>query len=398
LSERIPPSFGFGDVWQPEPEPEGKEIPTRSLPVPLFHNKEVRAMVDLTMNYMAPGATSMDIRGRTINHGAEQGDFRAVLSVKVPRQDWGSDAEEEEAVARALEGEAHQLLPTDGAGNKIPFTRDQAFLCLYVIPRIVASEGTVDIGMTELLHLEGKTKLGREERMQKAREYDAVFTLWSKWAPIGERTWTNSKGKTIPIVGREPIVNYKGPWYAAGDLPGEGEGIGYPACFGFGDSTTTKQYREDSATAQAFGKLGDLLSIPSGKPSGDWAKSIGMAAVTQAKNNAKHTGATRRLTLRTLLTEFTPNNDPAEILASTDPARAKTYLKQAVKILKEREIISSFKLINKDAMSNAKKGWARNFLEEVAEITLAGTWADTCNRAMAHAHARQGKLGPTRPK
>jgi len=252
-------------------------------------------------------------------------------------------------------------------------SRDESLIVAYVICRLLQSpDGVAKIGFTELLAHEGKTKLDRAGRLKRAKEYDRVFKMFNAWKAEINVPWTDFKtGKVTKARSTSPMFFYQQMVYESG------QGIldGMDACpigFIFVDSTETKVYRDDPALVQAFGTLHQLSQIPSGKPGGDWAKSIGYAGSQAIRNDAKNGGATKRLSRRFLLLQHMPNFLPDEILNGQNPKRAKGYWKDAIQILKDQGVIAS---CTEPEESTDRKGWKDKWLDEMVEITLADTWA-----------------------
>ena len=256
-------------------------------------------------------------------------------------------------------------------------SRDEALSVLYAVARLLDSpEGKADVGFTELLDLEGKTRLGRDERAARALELHRAFVAANAWKVCVRRPW-KSGGKTTLIEHDAPMFHYEGPAYRAGQKPLPGMGWTTPHGFVFRDSTLSAQMRKEPKQASPFGPLIQLARIPRGQACGDWAVSIGMAlGIFVGRVNAGDVGATVRHTRRLLLTTFTPDRDPEAILRGNDPQRAREYWAKAMGALREQGMVVGYD----DPAQNRGKGWKDSWLDEVVTIRLAGEWARVAER------------------
>ena len=286
------------------------------------------------------------------------------------------------------EAKASADLVKGGLARNDP-SRDDAFTIQYVIFRLTNSpEGAADIGFTELLDLHGKTKAGKDARMTEAQGLDDLFRLLSRLKVCGTRRWKDPKtGQDRAIVSNAPILNFEGSFYPSGTLPEMRSPYKTPPLgFTFTDSTITKEFRKDPSLCCSFGNLLSVAQIPSGKPSGDWAKSIGLAIAELARTNAKNGGRQVKLSRGTLLLRYRPLTDPETILCSSHPGHAKKYFKEAMKYLVEKGMIESWS--EPQAKLN-RQGWTSAWLDEKVEITLAGEFASQAQSIQARNAGRK---------
>jgi hypothetical protein len=333
-------------------------------------------MLDLTANYGNRDLFTVDPDHMQATFSRPNNSYRAILDVQSIE---GSSWDQLEEVRRTREAAIWAEV------DRYTGSRDEGLIALYVLSRITNSEdGSVRIGFAELLHLEGKTRLGQREREERARAYDAVFRIFAAWKPVGVRNWYDPVTRKSRVIHEPaPLLVYQGPFYDQNPLPGM---YSYPLGFTFTDSTTTKEYRKDPTRCHAFGVLKALAEIPAGKVAGDWAKSIGMFATAHIRRNAKHSGSTGRIKRGTLLTRYAPLNDPEAILRGNNPARAKQYWKDAISILKDQGIFAE---VTEPPASSSRKGWAEKWLDETVTITLAGHWAEAADRILGRTVDRQ---------
>lgn len=365
-------------------------LATRAEASPLINAPEFQVMADLTSNYTNRELIKLALGERRAIFRRGKGRFAAILDCAdqvggawdEPLAAQGTEEERKQATERRLE--AAIWAEVDHFQG---VSRDDALVVMYAAARLVETEeGVVRLGFTELLDLEGKTKLGAAEREKRAREYDRIFRLWNKWKPVGQRKWKDPHTGKIRVIDEpSPLLIYQGPFYLHGQGPLTGMYDG-PDGFTFVDSTTTKDYRADPTLCHAVGVLQHLAQIPGGKVAGDWARSIGLTAVQFIRNNAKNTGGTMQIKRKTLLTRHPPNTPPDEILGGKNPKRALKYWDDAIGILKERGVIAS---VEEPAKDKARQAWGEEWLNQTVSVTLGGAFAIAPERVLKRTEERK---------
>lgn len=162
-----------------------------------------------------------------------------------------------------------------------------------------------------------------------------------------------------------------------------------PVTIGFTMGKWGKEARKNPKILQYFGNVQAILDIPGGKPSGAWAQCILFNLNQKWREKAKdvrvttHTrtdgnGTDRKViatrwphafTRRQLLCDLFP---PAaefsvmDILNGDNPARAKKYWNEAIKILKGDGHISYYKELT--PLNSKRKGWADDWLDQPLDI------------------------------
>ena len=125
--------------------------------------------------------------------------------------------------------------------------------------------------------------------------------------------------------------------------------------------------------------LGEKIGgIPSNQPGGSWARSIGLALMNRWRRNPqgalKVVGAKEwKISRRELLTHYTPKvSPPDEILFGKNPQRARTYWRDALRILVERSILADDGEAKMNLEEAAKKlpryNWQDFWLDEIVDI------------------------------
>jgi hypothetical protein len=364
-------------------------FPTRARLLPLYNAPEAQTMASLTSNYGRQWF-EVDLRERQaiFRRGKT---WEAVLDCGGLEGSWDDPHTEEAVASKELEEAIWAKVDEfKGVGS------EDTFVMLYILARLVESpEGSVDIGFTELLDLEGKTKLGAADREARAREYDRGLRLWDSFKPVVRRTWRDPKtGKKRDIEAPTPMFLYQGPFYPGGQGPLTGMYSG-PAGYTVVDSTTTKEFREDPTLCHQFGVIMHLAHIPHRKPAGEWARCMGLTAAQLVRNNAKNSGAKRNITRRELLTRHPPKTSPEEILNGKNPGRALDYWEQAIAMLKEARVIES---VEEPPLPTGRKSRKDGWLDQSVTVTLAGAWAEGPKKVFDRVTAQREKAAKRRKK
>ena len=283
------------------------------------------------------------------------------------------DATEQGTVARLMQGVSQYRA-----------SRDEALAVLYVIARLLGSpDGKADVGFTELLDVEGSTRLGREDRAARALDLHNAFLAANAWKINVRRPW-KSGGKAIMIEHDAPMFHYEGPAYREGQKPLPGMGWSTPQGFVFRDSTVSAQLRSEPKQASPFGPLLHIARIPRGQAWGDWAVSIGMAlGIFVGRVNAQNVGATVRHSRRLLLNTFPPHHNVEAILSSSNPQRAREYWAKAMNTLIEQGVVGSYE----EPPRRSGKGWKETWLDEMVVVRLSGEWERVAERVHSASEA-----------
>jgi hypothetical protein len=139
------------------------------------------------------------------------------------------------------------------------------------------------------------------------------------------------------------------------------------------------KFRGDRRVLTDFGDVRKIATIPPGKTSGDWARSIGLALnqkwrEASSRATVAHRGDENKLTVRfphpftrrELLGMFRPKHPVETVLNSSNPDRAKDYWDEAIKLLKRAGVIGHYKPLGPPL--KARKGWRDDWLDEPLDI------------------------------
>ena len=139
------------------------------------------------------------------------------------------------------------------------------------------------------------------------------------------------------------------------------------------------KFRGNHGILSDFGNLRQLAEIAPGKPSGDWARSIGLALNQQWRELASYAQVAHRgdentqtvrfphpFTRRKLLGMFRPNHSVEAVLGGDDPGRARKYWDEAIKKLRSVGIVGHYKPLGPPL--KARKDWQDDWLDEPLDI------------------------------
>lgn len=147
-----------------------------------------------------------------------------------------------------------------------------------------------------------------------------------------------------------------------------------------------------SPTLTQFMPLGELLgAIPSGKPSGDWARTIGLVLSRLWRIKPRETNArTFCPTRRQLLTIYTPKTQTVEeVLASNNPKHAVDFYREALRLLAETGLIAPEGDAAPEVTSTSmlepfgRQGWADQWLDGTSGVFPGEGWQPTVEERAA---------------
>lgn len=140
-----------------------------------------------------------------------------------------------------------------------------------------------------------------------------------------------------------------------------------------------EKFRGNYRILQYFGDIQRIAGVPSGKPSGAWAQSVGLAlnqfwreraklaAVRRIGERADEDKPAKRLTAEfplftrfELLNEFRCEPWVEDLLASDKPGRARQYWDEAIRKLKKAGVVGHYQ--DKGAPPASRRGWSEAWL------------------------------------
>jgi hypothetical protein len=223
-----------------------------------------------------------------------------------------------------------------------------------------------EVSLDDLGRLIGRNPRTKKEREAMRRDIwerlkflDGI-TVWG----VRKGTYRDpSTGQKVPIESRDALFLISGAmWPEQGTL----DGTDVPLKVKFGAGPLLATYRGHPEVLTSLGDYQRLAAIPGEKPSGAWARSMGLALTQRWRERASY-GGVRKFTRRYLLTQFPPAPSVDEILQTDKPYRARRYFTQALAILKARGVIASYS--EPDPAPLPRTGWADVWLQQTVEVT-----------------------------
>jgi len=145
------------------------------------------------------------------------------------------------------------------------------------------------------------------------------------------------------------------------------------------------EWRGNPQVLTWFGDFMPIAGIPGEQPSGAWAKAAGLALNQRWREQAAHaqvthpgeentlTVKTRPFTRRELLTLFEPSPSVGDVLGGPNPARARTYWRDAVKRLEQAGVIGYYK---EAGATLPRYSWGELWLDEHLDIRPGPKWQE----------------------
>lgn len=271
---------------------------------------------------------------------------------------------------------------------------------------LALDEDTELVAIDDLIRL-----LGRQPRGTAARE-EARRDIWQRLRTLASMEVHGTRrgkyrdpdtGQTVDTYISEPLF-YLGAkaWPEQGTL----DGSEIPLEVAFEPAAMLRRFRGDRRFLQQFGSYLAVARIPGNKPSGAWARAVGLALnqrwrelATKADTKVTTPGDDNTLTVRFapftrrgLLDYYNAAPAYADVLASNDPKRAREYWDKAVALLKREGVIGYYKPAG---VALPRYEWADVWLDEPLDIRPPASEltaiAEVAQGAKAAAKKRRGK-------
>ena len=296
----------------------------------------------------------------------------------------------EEPAPEALSGDYFAILAANGG-------LDTVFLAQVGAALALESEHE-DVSLDDLGRLIGRDPRSTKEREAMRRD------LWERLKFLdGLTIWGVRKGtyrdpstrQKVPIESRDELFRIGGTmWPEQGTL----DGSDVPLVVSFAAGPILARFRGRPDVLTSFGEYRRLAAIPGEKPSGAWARSMGLTLTQRWRELASY-GRTQKLTRRYLLTTIPPAPTVDEVLAGPHPARARRYFTQALALLKTAGVVAAY--AEPDAKTLPRYGWADAWLRQTVDTTPPALVLEAGNgmqatREEAEEKAKRGR--PRRPK
>jgi hypothetical protein len=248
------------------------------------------------------------------------------------------------------------------------FNQD-ATICYFLSVELAIRSGLVSITFDQMIKKLGWSPRNAADRHSMYKRLWSWFWIYHSLVLVGERARRSyhdpETKKPIEFSIQEPLLRVKNfIWHNFGDDL-------TPIGVVFVPGNWLEEKRHNRGVLPYSGDLGELVKIPSGQPSGAWARSIGMALVQLWRENL------RRATVgphglifppfkrRNLLELYPPEPSSNDVLNGNHPMRALKYFDSAIKSLTKHRVIRD---PEKLSVPKTRQGWADAWLED--EICL----------------------------
>lgn len=231
--------------------------------------------------------------------------------------------------------------------------------------------------LDDLIKVLGKTPRSTKEREEMRQEIFRQICIFDNISLHGKRVGKykdSMTGETIDLSVNSKLLSLSETYYKTAEQGGLYKNEA-PISVTLQGGPFIERFRDNEKVLQYFGNVRKLTELPVGKPSGQWALSIGLALQQLWREQASRAtitdnGADKHPTISfkhpftrfQLLDLYRPEIWVEDVLESANPQRAQTYWKEAVTLLKTRGVISLYKEL--DPMPNSRKGWRTFWLRE----------------------------------
>ena len=343
--------------------PNPSELSSKVAPVKLPGMQTTQAMVGLFGHFGKVGNSDCGIGIDPDNKMAKYHQGKVTLSA-----DYSHEVEQRFGYGAKPE-QVTELIKSELQSNE-KLSADDALTGIYGLMRLIDTpDQSVRISVSELLKLNLKEKASAADKKTQIQKFEKIFRIFDKWTSDFElpQKWKDpDTGKMYDarIPGRMFI--YEAPITGQGSLPG----MGHSTILGFilRHSTVSEQLRNKPELIQVIQKsIKTITQIPSGKPSGAWAKAMAMRLLFHSQNNRKNMGGIVTLKRETLLYGYKLDIDPEAILSGDNPQRALEYWTKAISILKEFGVIATIEEPPFPKTKDGKKkaqGWQKEWVQQ----------------------------------
>jgi len=224
------------------------------------------------------------------------------------------------------------------------------------------------------------------DRLRLRRQVWEWLAVYDSWRIIGRRkgTWRDPiTHEKLDLVTETEIVHIGERAYAEGtQFALDADAV--PSEVTLQPGPWLAKWRGDHRILEYFGDIRRIAAIPAGKPSGSWARAIGLAlnqlwreraakaAVKEVGEDKHQTVRVGTFTRRQLLDLFPPDPSVTEVLAGDHPSRARAYWEQAIDLLKEEpKVIGYYR--EATPLKAGRKDWAEEWLNQKFDIRPAAS-------------------------
>jgi len=295
----------------------------------------------------------------------------------------------------------------------------EAVFLANVLTGLCLRESQVTIALDELVRIVGRGDEARRShghRLRVEREVWRAVRIFDALTIVGRhlgryKTRDTKEVLDVALPAAEALI--KITRVVPGQLSSDGSAP--PAYFSYVCGPWIEAVRGDRRLMTDFGNVMRLAAIPSGQPSGAWAKSIGLNLNQRWREWAheaqvRHVGDVNRLTVRfakaftrrdLLLGEslYRASPDVEGIFKSRNPARARKFWDGAISILKESGVDLIGHCAPIEPARTGRQGWQDEWLDQPFDIRpTQQSMRDVAELAQANAQATRRRARQSQGK
>lgn len=275
---------------------------------------------------------------------------------------------------------------------------DTALAILYIVGVLappgaasdVPAQGTIDYD--DVIAKIGWTPRNAENRRELQRRIHGILRFGERAVVIGRV----SGGYKDKDTGKRRDVEIESSLWRIHSLSRPEQGALFDEVPISAEIVISREWVKMLADMKQFLPCGEVLgAIPGAKPSGAWARVIGLSLASFWRRNPREAiDGSLKPTRRELLERYTPKTGSVEdVLGSRDPRRAIDYWCAALSILVEAGIVENDAeaVIGYEAMreSFGRQGWADEWLNQSVEIRPGHLMKPTVKARAVDAPARK---------
>jgi hypothetical protein len=246
-----------------------------------------------------------------------------------------------------------------------------SLLLLNVVVGAALQHSQVTASIDELISRIGLQPRSRQERSTMRSKVWRWLLLFDSINIYGKPA-EESKDKNTPETSVDALIKIVDKQFVKASINNQEKLI--PLEITWVAGSWVDQWRNNSEILSYFGDLSKVAAVPTGKASGAWAQSIGLALhqLWRERTNAnlseimvktQLTVTPKIFTRFQLLSLFRCEPWVVDLLESNNPNRAKKYWQEAIRKLKyESGIIGHYQELN--PIANSRKGWTEFWLKE----------------------------------
>lgn len=249
---------------------------------------------------------------------------------------------------------------------------DASFLSYNCLGLLVESEGIADVTIDNLIALVGWKPRSSAQRQEQRRMVWEWVNVMACFEVNGRRRGTFVDPTTKvehDMTTRDPLLLVRVPDVDGQQLsldPSEPPPAVSLYAIGF-----LRQYLGNRSVLQDIGNVRALSQIPTRQPSGQWARALGMTLHRRWRMRAVWPDAKPGrfdFSRRELLEEYTPKPDPTELLASSDPKRAREYWRGALELLRTKPPRIVTRWSEPPEATLPRQGWDAIWLDQTVTV------------------------------